>query len=408
MPVYEYVALNTAGRKLKGIIDADNPAIARRRLRESGVYPVEIKSASGQQRQSAGRSISLAGLFRRVRAAELAATTRQLSILLGAGIPLVAALDALMAQADNPALKRRLAQVKDSVNEGGSLAYALAQHPKVFSPVYISMVRAGESSGSLDLVLERLAELGEHQQALHGRVTASMAYPIFMFFVGACILFFLLTFIVPDMVEIFREMHQALPSPTLLLIGCSNFLLDFWWLLLLGFGAGIVLLGRLKQTAKGKRLRDAAKLRMPVTGKISAKLAVSRFSRTLGSLLQGGVPLLAALRIVRNILNNVLIEEIVDQAILEIEAGKSLAEPLRQSRWFSPMAVQMIAVGEQSGALESMLHKVAEVHENEAESQIMALTALLEPIMILLMGLAVGFIVVSILLPLFEMNQMIR
>lgn len=408
MPVYEYVALNTTGRRLKGIIDADSPVIARRRLRETGVYPVRIHTAAGQHRQSTGRSISLAGLFRRVRAGELAAATRQLAILLGAGVPLIAALDALIAQAANPALKRRLAQVKESVNEGGSLASALTQHPKIFSPVYINMVRAGESSGSLDLVLERLAELGEHQQALRGRITASLAYPIFMFFVGACILFFLITFIVPDMVGIFREMHQTLPLPTVLLISCSKFLQNFWWTLLMGFGAGIVLLYQLKQTVSGKRWRDAARLRMPVSGKISAKLAVSRFSRTLGSLLQGGVPLLPALRIVRNILNNVLIEEVVDQAILEIEAGNSLAEPLRHSRWFSPMAVQMIAVGEQSGALESLLHKVADVHENEAESQIMALTALLEPIMILLMGLAVGFIVVSILLPLFEMNQMIR
>lgn len=408
MPVYEYVALNATGRRLKGIIDADSPVIARRRLRETGVYPVRIHTAAGQHRQSTGRSISLAGLFRRVRAGELAAATRQLAILLGAGVPLIAALDALIAQAANPALKRRLAQVKESVNEGGSLAYALTQHPKIFSPVYINMVRAGESSGSLDLVLERLAELGEHQQALRGRITASLAYPIFMFFVGACILFFLITFIVPDMVGIFREMHQTLPLPTVLLISCSKFLQNFWWTLLMGFGAGIVLLYQLKQTVSGKRWRDAARLRMPVSGKISAKLAVSRFSRTLGSLLQGGVPLLPALRIVRNILNNVLIEEVVDQAILEIEAGNSLAEPLRHSRWFSPMAVQMIAVGEQSGALESLLHKVADVHENEAESQIMALTALLEPIMILLMGLAVGFIVVSILLPLFEMNQMIR
>lgn len=408
MPVYEYVALNATGRRLKGIIDADSPVIARRRLRETGVYPVRIHTAAGQHRQSTGRSISLAGLFRRVRAGELAAATRQLAILLGAGVPLIAALDALIAQAANPALKRRLAQVKESVNEGGSLASALTQHPKIFSPVYINMVRAGESSGSLDLVLERLAELGEHQQALRGRITASLAYPIFMFFVGACILFFLITFIVPDMVGIFREMHQTLPLPTVLLISCSKFLQNFWWTLLMGFGAGIVLLYQLKQTVSGKRWRDAARLRMPVSGKISAKLAVSRFSRTLGSLLQGGVPLLPALRIVRNILNNVLIEEVVDQAILEIEAGNSLAEPLRHSRWFSPMAVQMIAVGEQSGALESLLHKVADVHENEAESQIMALTALLEPIMILLMGLAVGFIVVSILLPLFEMNQMIR
>jgi general secretion pathway protein F len=331
-----------------------------------------------------------------------------MAILLGAGVTLVASLDTIIDQITNPLLKKIMAQVKESVNEGNSLAFSLSQHPKLFSQIYVNMVRAGEASGSLDLVLERLAEFGERQEALRGRFKAAMAYPVFMFFIGTIILFGLVTFVVPQITSIFNEMNQTLPLPTLVLIGVSNFLKSFWWLVLIILGGVIILVRKLIKTPKGRSVWDEVKLRTPVFGVINAKMAMARFGRTLGSLVQNGVPLLSALEIVRNIVNNTLVAQAIDNAMEQIEAGKSLAAPLAQSRWFPPIAVQMISVGEQSGELENMLNKIADIYEGETESQIMAMTAMLEPVMILAMGLSVAFIVVSILLPMFEMNQLIR
>ncbi|MBU4426676.1 MAG: type II secretion system inner membrane protein GspF [Desulfobacterales bacterium] len=408
MPVYEYTALDGAGKNVHGIIDADSAVAARKKLRGSGIFPVQVKMTSSRPKDVPSSSVTISSIFQRVKPAELSATTRQLSILLGAGVTLVASLDALIAQIVNPLLKKIMAQVKESVNEGKSLAFSLSQHPKLFSQIYINMVRAGEASGSLDLVLDRLAEFSEHQDALRGRFKAALAYPVFMFFIGSIILFFLVTFIVPNITKIFSDMHQTLPLPSLVLIGVSNFLKSFWWLVLLVLAGCAILIKKLIKTPRGNHIWDEIKLRTPVIGAIYMKMAMARFGRTLGSLLQSGVPPLPALQIVRNIVNNTLIAEVIDNAMEEIEAGASLATSLAQSRWFPPIVIQMISVGEQSGELENMLDKVAEVYERETESKIMAMTSMLEPVMILVMGVVVGFIVISILLPIFEMNQMIR
>ena len=408
MPVYEYTAFNRAGKNATGIIDADSVVAARQRLRATGIFPVEVKETSSMPGDRASGQASLSTLLKRIKPGELSATTRQLSILLGAGVTLVASLDALISQITNPLLKKIIAQVKESVNEGNSLAFSLSQHPRVFSQIYVNMVRAGEASGTLDLVMERLAEFSEHQQALRGRFKAALAYPVFMFFVGTLVLFFLVAFIVPNISKLFSEMNQALPLPTIALIGVSDFLRSFWWLVLLALVCAVVAAKRLKRTPKGQNIFDLAKLRLPIIGDINTKIAMARFGTTLGSLLQNGVPLLSALEIVRNVINNTLIADLLDSAMEDIQAGKGLATPLGQSRWVPPMAIQMISVGEQSGQLEGMLNKIGDVYEREAELQIMALTSLLEPVMILAMGVAVGFIVISILLPIFEMNQMIR
>ncbi|MBW1852329.1 MAG: type II secretion system inner membrane protein GspF [Deltaproteobacteria bacterium] len=408
MPVYEYTALNRAGKTTTGIIDADSPVGARQKLRGSGIFPVEVKESTSRLKGVSSGQASISKLFQRVKPGELSVITRQLSILLGAGVTLVSSLETLISQLTNPSLKKIMAQVKESVNEGNSLAFSLSKNPKIFSQIYINMVRAGEASGSLDLVLDRLAEFGERQEALKGRFKAALAYPVFMFFVGTIILFCLVTFVMPNLTRIFTDMNQALPLPTLVLIGTSNFLKAFWWLVLLITGGIILLLRQLLKTPKGHHLWDEIKLRLPVFGVINVKTAMARFGRTLGSLLQNGVPILSALEIVRNIVNNTLIAQAIDNAMVQIRAGKSLAAPLSQSRWFPPIAVQLISVGEQSGELENMLNKIADIYERETEAQIMAMTAMLEPVMILAMGLSVGFIVISILLPIFEMNQLIR
>jgi len=408
MPVYEYTALDRLGKKANGIIDADSTVAARQKLRGSGIFPVDVRETASKSPDINFSQTSIRMLFRRIRSAELSATTRQLSILLSSGMTLIASLETLILQIKNPLFKKVLAQVKDSVNEGNSLAFSLSQHPKVFSQIYTNMVQAGETSGALDLVLERLAEFSENQQVLRGRIRAAMAYPVFMFFIGTLILFFLITFIVPNIMKIFSDMHQALPLPTLILIGISSFLKSFWWAVLFVLGGAIFLVKKLIKTQKGNYIWDEMKLRIPILGAVNMKIAIARFGRTLGTLLQNGVPLLFALPIVRNIVNNTLIAEAIDSAMEQIESGESLAIPLSQNRWFPPVAIQMISAGEQSGKLENMLNKVGEIYESETESQIMALTSMLEPVMILVMGLTVGFIVISILLPIFEMNQMIR
>lgn len=408
MPVYEYTALDGSGKSVNGIIDADSPVAARQRLRGSGVFPVEVKETTSKPKDLLPGSVSVSSLLKRVKPGEISIATRQLATLLGAGVPLVASLEGLVSQITNPVLKKIMAEIKRSVNEGNSLAFALADYPRVFSGVYVNMVRAGEASGSLDVVLDRLADLGEHQHALRGRFKAALAYPVFMFFVGTLVLFFLITFVIPKITPVFEEMHQTLPVPTVLLINASNFLKSFWWVILIAAVIGAIALVRLKKTPKGQYVWDEAKLRMPIFGPVNRKIALARFARTLGSLLQGGVPLISAMQIVRNVANNVLIADVIDVAIEEIQAGKDLAGPLGQSRWFPSIVIQMIAVGEQTGELETMLDKIADTYERDVAAHIMAMTSMLEPVMILIMGLIVLFIVVSILLPIFEMNQMIR
>ncbi|MGD8226635.1 MAG: type II secretion system inner membrane protein GspF [Desulfobacteraceae bacterium] len=408
MPVYEYTALDKAGKNKTGIIDADSAVAARQKLRGTGIFPVEVKETAARPKDQAAGQVTVSTLFKRVRPGEVSVVTRQLSTLLGAGITLVSALEALITQVANPLLKKIMAQIKESVNEGNSLAFSLSQHPKVFSQIYINMVRAGEASGSLDLVLDRLAEYSEHQQALRGRVKAALAYPIFMFLIGTLVLLFLVTVVVPQITKVFSDMHQTLPLPTLILINVSEFLKGFWWLLLAGLVVAIILLKQFRKTPKGSYIWDEIKIRVPIFGSISLRLAIARFGRTLGNLLDSGVPLLTALEIVRNIVNNVLISDVIDNAMEEIQAGKSLAAPLSRSTWFPPMAIQMISVGEQSGELEKMLNKIADIYEREAESRITVMTSMLEPIMILVMALVVGFMLISILLPIFEMNTLIK
>ncbi len=408
MPVYEYRALDGAGKSRDGIMDADSPIAARQKLRETGLYPVSVKESASSAKGSSSTQTVRWSFFNRVKLSELSVATRQLAILLGAGITLVACLEAMLLQVSNPAFKRVLAQIKESVNEGNSLAHSLSNHPKVFSNVYINMVRAGEASGSLELVLHRLADLSEQEQALKGRVKAAMAYPVLMFFVGVVVVFFLVAFVVPNVTRIFHEMHQALPLPTLILIGISDFLMRFWWLVLAMVVGLAVLLWRLKNTQRGRSAWDRLKLSIPLMGVFNIKTAAARFARTLGSLIQNGVPLLTALNIVKNVVGNTLFAEVIDAAMGAVEKGNALAAAISGNRCFPPIAVQMISAGEQSGRLEEMLDKIADMYEREVESQVLAMTAMLEPVMILFMGVTVGFIVISMLLPIFDLNQMIH
>lgn len=408
MPVYEYTALNTKGKKIKGVLDADSLAAARQKIQQKGKYPVEIKETTPKARKGLKPGFFNLQTGPRVKQQEIHVATRQLATLLGAGIPLVSALNGLIEQTTNKSLKIIITQIKDAVNEGNSLTSALSEHPRLFSKIYVNMVRAGEASGSLDVVLERLAEFGERQQALRSRIKAAMIYPIFMALVGTGVLFMLITFIVPSITKVFSDRKQVLPLPTTVLMSVSNFLQHYWWIVLLLCALLILSIRMFVQRPQGRRVWDRLKLGLPGLRDLNIKIAAASFGRTLSSLLQSGVPLVTSLQIVKNILNNVLLAEVMDRATDELEKGKSLSSVLRGNQYFTPMLVQMIAVGEQSGALDKMLEKAADSYEKEVEAKIMALTSMIEPIMILVMGLVVSFIVISVLLPIFEMNQLIK
>ena len=408
MPIYEYLALDDAGRRIKGVIDAINAVGARQKLRESSIFPVELKETGGRHKDAVARSGN-GGIFGKVRFSDTAIMTRQLATLLGAGLPLVPALAVLVSQTNHQQLKNTLARIKEEVNEGKSLTAGMSLFPQIFSPFYINMVKAGEASGTINLVLERLADFSENQQALVTKIRSALAYPLIMFFVGAMVIFFLVTFVVPNITKIFEEMHQTLPGITILLIAVSSFLKSFWWiLLLLLFTSFFTVRYAIVSTERGRHLWDRMKLKAPLVGSLNRKIAVARFSRTLGTLLQSGVPLLASLEIAANVVNNRLMGDAVRQAAKDVEEGQSLSLPLSRSGLFPPMASEMIAVGEQSGNVEAMLSRIADAFEKETAAQIMTLTSLLEPLMILVMGFMVGFIVVSVLLPIFEMNQLVR
>ena len=406
MPVYEYKCLDRKGKTSKGIIDAGSESTARIKLRSSGLYPVFIGEADGRREAGGGKEKSFS-IFSRIGSDEISVMTRQLATLLGAGVPMVQALDSLVEQTANKALQRVLAQIKVSVNEGNTLSSALMEHPKLFSSIYANMVRAGEASGSLDIVLEKLADFSEKQEALRGRLRAALVYPVFMAVIGSAILFVLLTYIVPNITKVFADMDKVLPMPTLFLLGVSSFLRAYWWVVAGAGAAGVFGIRWLLGRPYGRRVWDLLKLKIPIIGPVVRKIILARFASTLESLLGSGVELVTSMGIVRTLVNNVHIDEVLDETVSQIQKGQNIADSLSSSRWFPPMFVQMIAVGEQSGNLENMLGKMAKSYEREVDTAVQAMTSLLEPIMIVVMGAAVGFVVLSILLPIFEMNQMV-
>ncbi len=408
MPVYEYNALNEKGRRVSGIVDAESPAAARQKLRASRIFPVSITEVSRLIQDAGGRSSGLFSiLFGRIRASEIAVFTRGLATLLGAGFPLVRALETLVFQTRSPALKKVTANVKNLVVEGNSFADALSRFPGVFPPLYVNMARAGEASGTLEIVLERLAEMMESQLDLNNRIRSALTYPVFMALLGTAVLIFLMTAIVPNIAAVFTEMGRVLPAPTRLLIGASDLIRSYWWLVFLLCLGAWALFFKIKKSPRGREGMDRLILRMPLIGFLVLRLATARFARTLGSLLENGVPMLQALDIVKNVVGYTPLAEAVKSGIQDVEKGSALTEALAVHGVFPDLFMQMLKVGEQSGKLEAMLEKTAVIYEKEVTAQVTRITALLEPVMILVMGVIVGAIVLSICLPIFEMNQLV-
>lgn len=408
MPVFEYKGLNTKGKPVKGVQDAENLRALKSVLKGQGIFLTEAFEERKGESPVQDRDIDLKQLLSRVKPSDVAVLTRQLATLIRAGIPLVESLDALLDQVEKVKLKRILAQVKEEVREGSSFADALEKHPKVFTRLYVNMVRAGEAAGTLDVVLVRLADFTDSQVKLRSKISSTMAYPAIMTLVGTGIVAFLFVVVIPKVTQILTDLNVTLPLTTQILIGFSAFMADYWWLLLLVVGGGVYGLRRWLNTEQGRDRWDQLILRVPVFGGLTRMMAVSRFTKTLATLLASGVPLLLALEIVKNVLNNTVLQAVVEQARIAIREGEDIAGPLKRSGQFPPMVTHMIAIGERSGQLESMLENVSDAYDNQVENRVNALTALLEPVMIVSMGMVVAFILFSILMPILKISESIQ
>jgi len=408
--VFAYRGLNAAGRAVQGVVDADSAKGARVRLRRDGIFPTEVAEERTAAPTGAGAAGSAFALRRgpRMSPSELALVSRQLSTLLAAGVPVVEALAAVGEQSDRPVVTQVLSHVRDRVTQGTPLAEALADYPTIFPEIYVGMVRAGEAAGALDLVLERLATYTEAQSRLNAKMRNALAYPVLMTLVSSGIVAFLLGFVVPRVTRIFADQKQTLPLLTRVLLGVSNAVATYWWLLaILAIGGGLWLLAARRRPA-WRLWFDRKLLTLPLIGPVMTRIAIARGARTLATLLGNGIPLLHALDVAAGVAGNSALAQAIEDARTAVREGQSLAAPLRQSGLVPPLVTHMIAVGERSGELEAMLGKVADAYEAEVESLLGTLTAVLEPITIVVMGGIVLFIVLAILLPIFEINALVR
>ncbi len=412
MPVYHYKGYRNDGGAATGIIDAESPKVARVKLRKVGVFPTDMveqgSATTGPSTSTSVRSTAGIGRAPALSTTDVAMMTRQLATLLVAGLPLVEALGVMVDQTEKKPVKSLMADIREEIRGGASYSAVLERYPREFSQIYVHMVRAGEASGALDQILFRLAEFLEKQLALKHKVTNAVLYPALMLIVGVTVLFFLMTFVVPKITAVFTSLKQALPWPTIVLMSVSHFLADYWAVILGGVGVMVWATRRAMKTDAGQLTADRWLLKMPLMGEVARMVAISRLTSTLATMLASGVQLLDAMDVAKRVMNNRVLEYAVEGARQNIREGETIAEPLKRSGEFPALVTHMIAVGERSGEMEEMLRRIGHIYDGEVDRVITRFTSLLEPIMILIMGILVFCIVVAILLPIFEMGQMVR
>lgn len=402
MAVFTYKATDRLGKPVTGNIEAKDKKAVIARLQESDYFPIRIE----EKGKSSSRERKLSFSFgQRIKKKDVLIFTSQLATLTSSGVPLDRSLTILTELTENKKLSQIIADVQKSVHGGSHFTDALARHPRVFTKLYLSMVKAGESGGVLENVLIRLADFLESSQDFKDSVTSALIYPVLLTLVGGGAVIVLLTFVVPKFTQIFADMGQTLPLPTRFLLGLSTILLHYWWLVV-ALTLGVVFSIRYYiNTADGKWFWDSLKLRLPIWKDLTQKIEVSRFSRTLGTLVQSGVPILQSLAIVKDVIGNSVLAKAIREIQGKIKEGEKISGPLRQSHLFPPMAIHMIDVGEETGQLESMLFKVADAYDVETRTSVKRMVALLEPALILFMGVVVGFIVISMLMAIFGIND---
>jgi general secretion pathway protein F len=414
MNAFRYQAVETSGSSVEGVIEAEDRKSALRMLGERGLFPSSLEisnSRNGEAVANRGRVTERgfeAPSGGRIRRKDITAFTREMSALLAAAIPIPQALEGLGEEEENAALRAVVLRVSESVRKGASFSSALDEHPKLFSKLYVSMVRVGEEAGALQKVMADLADLLENEDEVRGEVMAAVAYPVFVLGFGIVTVTVLLTVVLPRLFSMLQEMLTVLPLPTLILLRTSGFLHKYWPAVLVGVGVGGAVLRWYVRTPKGAELLDGAKLRVPLMGPVFRSAALGRFARTLGTLAKSGVSLLPALKIVENTIGNRVLAQQIARVADETRGGHSLATPLRKLGIFPRTVVQMIDVGEETGRLDEMLLKVAQIEERHMRARTKTLVSLLAPALILVVGSLVGFMVIAILLPIFKMSRAIH
>lgn len=407
MPVFEYVGVDKSRKKASGVIEAESDKAARLKLRKMGIYPEKLVMEGAGKKVSLSSSVDFSAWTHRIKIQDVSAMTRQLSTLISAGIPLVESLSALVDQVENPKLRKIVSQVREKVTEGQKLSDAMRAHPKVFSDLFVNMINAGENSGALDQVLNRLATFTENQTRLQSKVKGAMMYPIIVSVVGLGLVVMLMVFVIPKLLSIFEDQEIALPLPTRALIAVSHAMSSPWFFVILFVVVPLLIYGgrRWLATEKGRLFWDRRMLKLPLFGKLTRLVAISRFARTLSTLLNSGVPLLSAMGIVRNIVSNVVIRRVIEDTATSVQEGASVAEPLRKSGEFPTIVTQMIAIGEKTGELEKMLECVANTYDEEVENTVSGLTTAMEPLMIVAMAGVIFFIVLAVFMPMMKMSE---
>ncbi len=436
MPVFEYKALTEKGSPTKGLIDADTPREAREKLRSKRIHVTEMikverggalvpagggggnATATATSPARAGAPAGAGKLSGRIgkairwdaiklkrggaNLADLAMVTRQLSTLLRAGIPLSDALNALIQQLEDKGMERAFRQIKEDIASGSGTADAFARHPRYFNDLYVNMIRAGEASGNLDEILHRLAEYIHRQAKMRGKVSAALMYPLIMIVLGIAVVTYLMMFVVPKIVASIIERGLPLPLPTEILMGISRFLADWWWALLIAIFALYAAYKVATSSPQGRLTRDTWKLKIPIFGVLFKKQSVARFATTFSTLLKSGIPALECLKILRDVVDNALLAKTLDEVHDRIVEGADIATPLKNSKVFPPVVGYMIAIGEQSGQLEDILEKIAVAYDEEIDVTTQKVTSMIEPVIIVIMATVVGFIVLSVVLPLIQ------
>ncbi len=402
MAIYNYKGLEKTGKEVKGTISAEGLSPAKMKAKAMGIMLIEIhEQTSSTVKKSAGISFGST-----VSIADLSLMTRQLATLLRAKIQIVEAFSALVDQTENPRLKIALSEIRQKVNEGSSLAKALSDYPKIFDNVYVNMVDAGETSGTLEVVLLRLADFTESQLQLRNKIKGAMTYPVIMMLAGGLMISIIFMVVIPKITKIFITQKRELPLQTKICVWISNTLLNYWWVILLAGFFIFTSIKRYTKTEKGRSNWDNLVLKLPIVAEIITMINVSRFCSTLATLLQSGVPILASMKIVSNLVSNVHMKKAIEEARTSISEGASITGPLIKSELFPPMVTHMIKLGEKSGELEPMLKIVSENYEDQVNTKLSGLTSVLEPIMMIGMGIVVAFILFSVVVPLMDLNTL--
>jgi type IV pilus assembly protein PilC len=401
---FAYKVRDRGGKLVSGTLEAESQAAVSTKLRQMGFAPILIE----EQKTSVGKMEIKLPWGGKVKQKDLAVFSRQFATMINSGLSLLRALNILSEQTENANFARVIAEVRGDVEKGMSLSQAVAKHPKVFKRLYVAMIRAGEIGGVLDSVLLRLAENLEKDLTLRQKIKSAMTYPAVVFCLVLLIMTGMLIFVVPTFKNLYRDLGGDLPLPTRVLVGLSDKAKQFWYIVAAMMIGGWVGLRRWVNTEKGRGKWDAMKLRAPIFGQLVHKSALSRFARTLSVLMRSGVPILQSLEIVRETVNNTVVSNAVRDVALSVKEGESIAKPLERHRTFPPMVVQMIAVGEETGALDTMLAKIADFYDQEVEATVEALTSLIEPVLIAVMGVVVGGMVVALYMPMFNIINLIE